>query len=578
MKQLGREALMKLGTVKRNGAAGSPLWRKAVFFALLAIVASSCSSSSGGSTGSSTTSGGVLRLGTPATIASMNPFITSNTLAFDTFEEIYPYLVQYNLTTDQIEPDFATSWKESKNGLTWTFQTRAGATWSDGKPLTTADVAWTLNTIVKFEKGPTAGDAANVLDLVSATATSPTAIKLQYSHPIANVLSSLAQVPILPQHVWAPYAGGNGSRIRKFNNLPTSSAPLVSGGPFVMTKYTQNQIALFKTNPHWYGPKPKIAGFGYEYFANSDAEVEALKSGQIDAALGNPALPGTAVGSLKSAGFNIINVHATGFHDIIINTSPQAVSHRELANPKVREAFEYATDRNTINKVAYLGYAQPGGSIVPPASGSWSDPAVKGLPYDIAKGNQLLNEAGYKMGSGGIRVANGQPMSYKMLISTDNGGEGIRAGQIMTNDYKKIGVKLNVQVVNDTTLNNALYGNHYRNFQLAMWGWDAFIDPNYILSVVTCAQLGNLSDSGYCNPAYDALFKKQAATTNVAARQKIVYKMQQMIFDARPYIILEYVNVLEAWSKKWCGIVTSPDGFATFFSKDPMEQVHKCST
>ena len=99
-------------------------------------------------------------------------------------------------------------------------------------------------------------------------------------------------------------------------------------------------------------------------------------------------------------------------------------------------------------------------------------------------------------------------------------------------DFKKIGVKLNIQVVNDTTLNNDLYGNHYRNFQLAMWGWDAYIDPNFILSVVTCGQLGAESDSGYCNKKYDALFKQQAATMNVAARQSIVYQMQQMIFDA----------------------------------------------
>jgi peptide/nickel transport system substrate-binding protein len=95
---------------------------------------------------------------------------------------------------------------------------------------------------------------------------------------------------------------------------------------------------------------------------------------------------------------------------------------------------------------------------------------------------------------------------------------------------------------------------------------------------VTCGQLGAESDSGYCNQHYDALFKQQAATTNVAARRKIVYQMQQMIFNARPYIILEYVNVVEAWSKKWCDIHTSPDGFGPFLTKDAIEQVQQCST
>jgi peptide/nickel transport system substrate-binding protein len=566
----------------RNGSGGrrirgsSTLW--VVLITALTMIVSSCSGSSSSSGGSSSSNaGGVLRLGTPATIASLNPFTTSNTLAQDTFTNIYPFLVQYNLSTLQIEPEFATSWKTSSDGLTWTFQTRSGAKWSDGSALTATDAAWTLNTILKFQKGPTAQAAGNVIDMTGVNATSPTTLVIHYSHPVADVLASLAQVAILPQHVWQKYTTGNGSGLRKFSNLPANGASIVGAGPFVLTKYVQNQIVLFKRNPDWYGPKPKIDGFGYEYFANNDAEVEALKSGQIDAALGNPALPSTAINSLKSR-FNIVNVHATSFHDIIINTTPDMVSHRELTNPKVREAFEYATDRDTINKVAYLGYAQPGSSLVPPASGTWYDPSVQGLPYDVSKANALLDQAGYTMGSDGIRNADGHPMSYTFLISTDNGGEGTRAAQIMATDFKKIGVKLNVQVVNDTTLNNDLYGNHYRNFQLAMWGWDAYIDPNFILSVVTCGQLGAESDSGYCNKKYDALFKKQAATINVAARHKIVYQMQQMIFNARPYIILEYVNVLEAWSKKWCDVHTSPDGFATFFSKDPIEQVQQCST
>ena len=566
----------------RRGRSAGPWQAGIVGLAVVGLILTSCSSSSSsggtkGGGGSKPVTGGILRLGTPGTIASLNPFTTSNTLAQDSFDAIYPFLIQYDLKTDEIEPEFATSWKASADGLTWTFQTHAGAKWSDGTPLTAADAAWTLNTIIKFQKGPTAQLSGDVINMSSATAASPTTLVIRYSKPVADVLASLSQVAILPQHIWSKYATGNASALRKFSNLPTGGAPIVGAGPFILTKYVQNQIVLFKRNPNWYGPKPLIDGFGYEYFANNDAEIEALKSGQIDAALGNPAISVTAVPGLKSAGFNIVNVHATSFHDVIINTTPTMVAHRELHNPKVREAFEYATDRNTINKVAYLGYAQPGSSLVPPASGSWYNPAVTGLPYDISKANALLDAAGYSVGSGGIRVADGHPMSYTFLISTDNGGEGTRAAQIMATDFKKIGVKLNVQVVNDTTLNNDLYGNHYRNFQLAMWGWDSYIDPNFILSVVTCGQLQAESDSGYCNKQYDALFKKQAATIDVAKRRQIVYQMQQMIFDARPYIILEYVNVLEAWSKKWCGQLVSPDGFETYFSKDPIEQVHQCA-
>jgi peptide/nickel transport system substrate-binding protein len=203
---------------------------------------------------------------------------------------------------------------------------------------------------------------------------------------------------------------------------------------------------------------------------------------------------------------------------------------------------------------------------VPPASGKWYDPAVKPLPFDVNKANALLDAAGYKRGSNGVRIADGHPMSYTVYLSEDNGGEGIRTGEIMTNDFAKIGVKLSFQLTDDDALNDDLTADHYRKFDLAMWGWDTFIDPTYILDAMTCSQWYDNSDSGYCNPAYDKLFKEQAATTNVAARRKIVYRMQQIVANARPYIVLQDLDVLEAWKPRWTDIVESPDGWFNQFS------------
>ncbi len=124
---------------------------------------------------------------------------------------------------------------------------------------------------------------------------------------------------------------------RSFEPSPTCQplrGPVVSGGPFMLTKFVQNQIVLFKRNPDWYGPKPSIDGFGYEYFADSDAEIEALKSRPDRCGAWQPITSGTAISSLKSAGFNIVNVPATIFHDIIINTMPTMVAHRELTQPE----------------------------------------------------------------------------------------------------------------------------------------------------------------------------------------------------------------------------------------------------
>ncbi len=535
------------------------------------LMLSACSQGASASGGSD-----FVRVGTIAVLNSLNPWITFDQLSLDLQSDIYPRLIQYNLHTLAFEPDFAARWTQSADGRTLTFVTRPHAEWSDGRPLTAQDAAWTINTMVRLRNGAAAMWASTVADITKATATSPTSLTLYYRATVADPLANLEQIPILPEHVWGPLASGAGTALRSASNIPAPGLPVVSGGPFILVKYTYHQALVLERNPRYYGPPAHISGFGIELFSNDDALVAAMRAHQVDVATGDPNLPATDVKPLRTAGLRIVAVPSVAYSDLIINTNPAKAAHRELLNPLVREAFEYATDRATIDKIAYLGYAQPGGSIVPPATGTWHDPAVRPLPFSLAKANLLLDQAGYRRGPGGIRIADGHPMSYTVLLSTDNGPEGERTGQIMTTDFAKIGVTLNFQPTSDNTLNSDIYANHYRNFDLAMWGWDTFIDPDYILDVLTCSQWYNNSDSGYCNQSYDRLYAQQTATINQAKRLQQVYQMQQMIFNARPYIILNYDSVLEGWSPGWCDITVSPDGWMTQLSSAGQTSIRKC--
>jgi peptide/nickel transport system substrate-binding protein len=267
--------------------------------AATALALAACGGGSGSSGGGSTIQqGGVFRMGTSSTIDSLNPFIAFQSDAYTTFEYIYPTLVQYTPAL-KIVANFARSWKTSPDGRTWTFTTVPNAKWSDGKPLTAADAAWTFSTIVKFADGATANSAGYVAHLKSATAPNATTLVLTYSQPVANVLSQVQQAPILPEHIWAQYATGNGKALKTFQN----NAPIVSGGPFILTKYTPKQVALFKKNPAFYGPKPHIDGFGLQFFQTTDAEVTALKSGQLDGV--EVPVPPTSVATLKAAHFQV---------------------------------------------------------------------------------------------------------------------------------------------------------------------------------------------------------------------------------------------------------------------------------
>src|SRR4029078_7577790 len=132
---------------------------------------------------------------------------------------------------------------------------------------------------------------------------------------------------------------------------------LVGGGPFVLTEYRKNDIALFERNPNWYGAAPHIDGFGLQFYRDEDAMLTALKTGQLDAI---NEIPPTSVDTLKSAGLEVYVGQALAMRDFIFTLNPHKPAHPELLDPKVREAFEYAIDRNAIVQTAWLGYASPG--------------------------------------------------------------------------------------------------------------------------------------------------------------------------------------------------------------------------
>jgi peptide/nickel transport system substrate-binding protein len=555
----------------RKHEPGTTRWvRRVSGLAAAAVVAvlaaAGCGSNSAG--GGAIKNGGVFRLGSSSSIDSLNPFIAFQADAYVTFEYVYPMLVQYNAKL-QFVPDFATSWQESTDGKTWTFHTQPHAKWSDGKPLTAADAAWTLNTIIKFQKGPTANSAGYVAHMASAAAPNATTLVLTYSRPVGNVLAQMQQTAILPEHIWAQYATGSGKALKTFTN----PAPIVSGGPFELVKYTPKVIALFKRNPNFYGQRPHIDGLGLQFFGTTDAEVTALKSGQLD---GIEVVPPTSVATVKAAHFVVSESPGVQFDDFITNSNPNQVpSHKELLNPLLRQAFDYAIDRQAIISTALLGHGTGGSSIIPPATGHWNDQAVKAAPFDLAKANQLLDQAGYKMGSGSVRMANGHPMSYTVIMSSDiASGYGNRTFQIIQADFAKIGVQLTLKVLDPSAAYNAITANNYKNFELSMWDWYPLEDPDFMLSVLTCGSWTVWNDTGFCNKTYDGLYAAQSAATSPAQRQQIVYQMQEMIATQKPYLVLDYANSIEAHSAKWADLVPVAGISWNSMSKIPFESVH----
>jgi peptide/nickel transport system substrate-binding protein len=521
--------------------------------------------------GASAKSGGTFRLGTANGIDSLNPYVAFNQDSYSAFEYIYPILVQYDSKL-HFAPFFARSWHHSKNGKTWTFTTQPHAKWSDGKPLTAADAAWTINTDIKY-KDTGAADTAGVINHIkNATAPNATTLVVHYAQAPnpSYVLGQFQQFFILPKHIWSQHLGNHGTNLKTFPN----NAPVVGSGPFNLVKFQKNQIALFQRNNTYWGTKPKIEEFGLQQFSNDDAMVTTLKAHGLDAI---EAAPVTTVKKLRQAGFAVSDVKGLDTTDFIINSNPHKKSHRELLNPKVKEAFDHAVDRKKIISVVWLGAAQLPSSIIPSSAGAgWHDPHLKVPSFNIKLANKLLDQAGYKRGAGGIRVANGKKMSYAVVAPTDV--QSIPPTfQILQTDFRKIGVRLSEKALDSTAAFDLMTSPNgkYQDFDLAMWDWTALIDPDFMLSVVTCAQWNGWSDSAFCDKKYDRMYAAQQLAKTPAKRRQIVWKMQAYLYKKRPYIWLANDDSVDAVSKNWVGFKNTPQGPFNELNIQSLTQVHQ---
>jgi peptide/nickel transport system substrate-binding protein len=260
--------------------------------------------------------------------------------------------------------------------------------------------------------------------------------------------------------------------------------------------------------------------------------------------------------------------------------TPIGNGHPALKDKVVRQAINYAIDRKTLVDKVFGGYASPGTSIIPPVYANLHyDPGPAAYTFDLAKANQLLDQAGYTKGSDGIRrmPGNGKPLVFRLYgrTSSDTSQHTV---PYVAGWLQQIGIKANVKLVSEDNLTDIIGKGKYDLFE---WGWVVEPDPDYQLSTFTCASrsykdsgsiYANLSDSFYCNKAYDALYDKQAGQIDVAARAATVKQMQQMLYDDAPYAITAFYDDLEAYrSDRWTGFTAQPSvdangkGGALFF-------------
>lgn len=521
--------------------------------------------------------GGLLRVGTTSKIDSLNPFVAVETQALNASNMQYPQLVQYGPDM-KLHGDWATRWTTSRDGRTWTFRLKPGGKWSDGTPLTAADAAWTGNTIVKYQKSGSAVLAGALSHVTRMDAPDPTTLVIRYDAPVGNALAQLQLFWVLPKHVFEKATGNDGKDLRTFK-VPL---PTVAAGPYQVTKYAGNGATVFKRNPYFYGERSNADGVLLQYYTNSTAMIADLQARNLDFVDDVPYDAADAV--KRSRRFDVQTTLKPELANVIFNSNPAKPKNRELLDPRVREALEHAIDRDAIAATVFHGYAEPWANLISQmsAAAGWVNPAVKPLPYSIAEANEILDSLGYRRGSDGIRVVPAttdryaQPahrMAYPVLVTNDLRFSGQREFQIIASGWKKAGVELSFQTGGDSSQTfEMLTAGDYEKFDISLWNWVESIDPDFMLSVLTKAQWNGWNDTGNDDPEWDAEYARQATLTDFKQRQKLVWEMEQQVFDARPYIQLVNMKRVSANAKDWTGFRPNLLSSCKCYFTDPHHQ------
>ena len=485
-------------------------------------------------------------------IDSMSPLVGQLVPSYEAWN------LQYATLTDKAAADFHTipglaeSWKGSEDKRTWTYKLRDGLKWSDGKPLTSEDIAWTVNTSREEEWLNHSSTTANL----TATAPDPTTVVLKSS--VDDPKLPTMDVYILPKHIWGKMSA---AERRKYEGEDG-----VGSGPFVLEKFEKGQFARFKANPHYYKGKPAVDKVVLRKFNNPDAEVAALKTGELDAAWN---IPGNAFTQLEKDPNIVTNEGFQGsFSEIALNGGDGLKKpHPALLDPEVRKEIAHAIDKKVIVDRVLAGHGKPVETMTPSPDPSWLPKlsADQIYDFDLDKARSILEEAGYKDTDGdGVREmpGGGQPLKFTYYARSD-GETGQEVAEFMTGWLDEIGIATTVKVADDSQLTTIIGKGEYDMFS---WGWTPFVDPDPMLSYMTCDQISSdpedptnyYNDANYCDREYDRLYKQQNSELDPQKRREIVKEMltrwqQSAVYDVMytdPDLIAYRKDRFTGWVKQ----------------------------
>jgi peptide/nickel transport system substrate-binding protein len=425
-------------------------------------------------------------------------------------------------------PGLATSYTLSADKLSWTFQLRPGVMFSNGTPMTSADVVFSITQALDPKSAWNFVDSA----IQSVTADGPEAVVVTTKYPWAPTLADLA----LFSNAIIPNNFGGVTRDQFFQHP-------VGTGPFEFSQWVKGQYVKLVRNPHyWEAGKPYLNSVTFQSVSDANTRVVQLQGGSAQVI---ESAPYSLLSSLQSSGFQLGLFPSTRIDYVTMNEQ-----FKPFSDVHVRQAVSYAIDRASIMKAVFFGHGTVADSPLMP-SVSYYTPTAAVDGFDLAKAKQELAQSSYPNGGFSIDFIAGAGDPIQTSVA-----------QIVQADLKPLGITVNIRSLDPSEVTAQEQSFHF-GMRETYWTMD-IVDPDEWVSFGFGGTAGGSFSNftHYDDPAVDALIKQSETTFDSATRASIYTQIQTQVAQDAPMVWLGSSPYTYVYSKNLHGYTVYPEGNA----------------
>jgi peptide/nickel transport system substrate-binding protein len=459
-------------------------------------------------------------------------------------------LVRVNRATDVVEPALAERWTISDDGLRYTLTLRRDVRFSDGAPFTAADVLFTARVLYDEKVNSRVAGAMQVNGQpLVFDAPDDFTVTVSLPAPFAPGLRMLDSMPILPRHkLQAAFDAGT---LAESWRVGSPLADHVGLGPFALAEHVSGQRLVFTRNPHYWLTDGRGARLPYldrltvVVIPDQNTEAVRMGAGEIDLmTVGDIRADDYALFKRASDDGRLRLIDAGVGLDpnfLWFNLAPAAKTPAWLRDRRVRQAISFAVDRQAMAETVYLGAAVPIYGAVSPGNRSWASDAAPRYPHDTNRARQLLAEAGLskKNAAGMLEDVQGKPVRFSMITQK---GHTLRerGAAVIQEQLRQIGIAVDVAAVDQGMLQQTWMKGDYESiyFGVQASATDPALNADFWLSSgpFHIWNPSQAAPSTEWEARIDDLMRRQAASADLAERQKLFAEVQRIMGEELPAI------------------------------------------